>query len=148
MENKNQEANVLFKKDVIAEEVAVKEFKKFVSKWTFEDKEDYEIKEDYPQALKALRKGLLTFNEEGVPTYNLAFPLNADGENPVKEAIFKTRIKPNTLANITKGLNVQKQQVEYTLRCLSYLSGLSLGELNLIDKFDYKAIEQTATVFF
>jgi len=142
--------NVLLGKDVLTEKLAVKELQKLILAFNFEKVEDYKILEDYPQVVTAIKKGLLVFDEKNlVPKYNLAFPVIKDSdETSVKVVNFRTRIKPLDMISITKGLNMAKQQQEYILICLSYLSGLSKGELNLIEKFDYKVIEQVSTIFF
>lgn len=142
--------NVLLGKDVLTEKLAVKELQKLILAFNYEKVEDYKILEDYPQVITAIKKGLLVFDKKNlVPKYNLAFPVIKDSEETsVKVVNFKTRIKPLDMISITKGLNMAKQQQEYILICLSYLSGLSKGELNLIEKFDYKVIEQVSTIFF
>ena len=142
--------NVLLGKDVLTEKIAVKELQKLILNFNFEKVEDYKILEDYPQVIIAIKKGLFVLDEKNlIPKYNLAFPIVKESEeNSVKVVNFRTRIKPLDLVSITKGLNMSKQQQEYMLICLSYLSGLSKGELNLIEKFDYKVIEQVSTIFF
>lgn len=141
--------NILESEDVISKEIAVKEIQKLVKKWSYDDIDDWKAEEDYPQLLKAIQKGLVTFDENLKPTFKLAFPVkNSDGDESVSIVDFRTRIKPVDLANITDGLNVSKKQVEYTLRCLSYLTQQPKMVLNKFDKFDYKVVEQISTVFF
>lgn len=143
--------NPLKKEDVISEEVCIEELIRFVDKYTYEEVEEDKIIEDYPQVLKAMKKGLIKFDEDLVPTVILAFPLMSDdGESVMLGKVdeFRTRITPNDLARITKGVNVTKQQVEYILKCLEHITGLRRIWLNKIDKFDYKVLEQLSTVFF
>lgn len=141
--------NVLEQKDVVAKGVAIKEIQEFVKKYNYQDKEDFEIEDDYPQMLMAIQKGLLKFDEDSKPKYTLAFPLSSDGGNfNVTEITFRTRIKPSDLSRIMKGIDASKQQFEYILRCLSYLTGEPKAVFDKIEKFDYKVIEQVATVFF
>lgn len=143
------EKSILKRKDEIVLDVAIIEVKNFVEKWSFEEKEDYQIKDDYPQLLTAVCKGLLIFDKDNKPVYKLAYPVKTDsGSIAVEEVKFRTRIKPTDLANITKGLNVVKQQMDYTLRCLCYITGESATMLDKFHKFDYKVIEQVSTVFF
>jgi len=137
------------KEDVVSNEVALKEVGKFVETFTFESIEDWKLEDSYPQLLKAVKKGLVVFDEKGNPVVELLQPINdTDGEHVVSSVTFRTRIKPTDLSNITKGLDVTKQQVEYTLRCLSYITKLNKSYLDKLCKFDYKVIEQTSTVFF
>lgn len=141
--------NVLNKKDVVEKDVAISELQSLVEKWTYERPEEWKIEDDYPQVLKAVQKGLLVIDKDNNPVFTLAFPIKSDGGNfNVSEIKFRTRIKPSDLSNITKGLNVAKQQVEYTLRCLAYITGEPKAMLDKFDKFDYKVIEQISTVFF
>jgi len=143
------EKNALSKEDVMVKDIAIIEVQKFVEKWTYEKPEEWEVEETYPQLLKAVQKGLLIFDKEYKPTFTLAFPIKSEGENFNVETItFRTRIKPNDLSNISKGLNLAKQQVEHVLRCIAYIIGESKGIINKFEKFDYKVIEQVSTVFF
>jgi hypothetical protein len=144
----NTEKNVLQQPDVVVKEVALKELREFVECYTYETVEDWKLEDEYPQFLKAIMKGLVVFTDQK-PTYTLTQPIMSDsGEALVSECSFRTRIKPSQLATITKGLNVAKQQVEYTLRCLSYITGQGRIMLDKFDKFDYKVIEQISSVFF
>ena len=137
------------KDDLIPKDVALMELSKFVENWTFEKQEDWKIEDNYPQVLSSIRKGLLVFDDDLKPTLTLLNPIkDVDGNIVVEKIEFRTRLKPTDLANITKGLDISKQQVEYTLRCLSYITGKDKAYLDKFCKFDYKAIEQTATVFF
>lgn len=144
---KNTE-NALKKEDVIVEEVAIKELQKYVETFKHEEVEDWKIKDDYPQLLKALRKGLVEFDKDMKPSYKLAFPIKTDeGNIAVSDITFRTRIKPSDLANITKGLDVPKHQFEFIIRSLCYITGETKTMLDKFDWFDYKVIEQISTVF-
>ena len=141
--------NVLQKPDVDEKDVAISELQSLVEKCTYEKPEEWKVEEDYPQVLKAIQKGLVVIDKDKNPVFTLAFPIGEKGGTlNVTEIKFRTRIKPSDLSNITKGLNVAKQQVEYTLRCLAYITGEPKAMLDKFDKFDYKVIEQISTVFF
>lgn len=132
----------------LTNEQAVKEVQKFVEKYDDKKKEDWEIENDYPHVIEALKLGLLSFNEESKPFYKLKYPIkNEEGEVSVTDIDFRTRIKPNDLANVMKGLDISKNQIEYTLRCLSYITKQPKAMLDRFEKFDYKVIEQVSTVF-
>lgn len=137
--------SVLKEEDKVEHYVAVEEIQDFVERYNDERPEDFKVEKEYPNFLKALKKGLIEFDDEMKIKYTLAFP----GKSEMSEKVidFKTRIRPMELANITKGLNIAEQQVEYTLRCFAHITKMSKGELNLLNKFDYKVIEQISTVF-
>lgn len=132
----------------ITKEMAVVEIQQFVKKFDEQSKEDWQIETDYPQIIKAMEDGCLSFNEDGIPVLKLKYPIkNDEGEVSVDLINFKTRIKPDTLSTITKGLDIGKNQYEYTLRCMSYLIGQPKAMLSKFEKFDYKVIEQVCSVF-
>ncbi len=136
------------KKSVMAKEVAVKEIQAFVKKWDEKSKPDYEIEQDYPHFIEALEQGLAIIDENQKVSFKLKYPIKTDeGNDALTDVSFRTRIRPNDLANITKGLDIGKNQVEYTLRCFAYLTGQDKNMLNKLEKFDYKVIEQISTIF-
>jgi len=137
------------RENVVPKDVVLVELSKFVENWTFEKQEDYKLEESYPQVIVAMMKGLVVFDEKFKPTVTLLVPLTDQDDVAVVSHIeFRTRLKPTDLANITKGLDITKQQVEYTLRCLCYITKKERAYLDKFSKFDYKVIEQIASVFF
>lgn len=133
----------------IATEMAIKEVRDFVE--TYDDgkrKEDWQIENDYPQLLRAVELGLLVFDDKKKPTLTLKEPImNDDNEVSVDVITFRTRIKPTQLAEVMKGVDLSKNQLEYSLRCIAYLTGQAKGMLDKLGKFDYKVIDQVSTVF-
>lgn len=127
---------------------AIAELQLFVEKYDGKVKKDYEIENDYPQVLEAVEKGLLSFDEDLKPTLRLKDPIkNTEGEVSVSEISFRTRIKPTQLSDIMKGLDIGKNQLEYSLRIHAYLTGQPKAMLDKFSKFDYKVIDQLSTVF-
>lgn len=132
----------------IPKETAIEEIKKFVYENLDVKKQDYEIESDYPQMLKAVELGLLTFDDKNHPTLVLKEPIkNDDGDVSLSEVKFRNRIKPSQLKEIMKGLDIQKNQVEYVQRQLAYISMQSVAMLDKFSRFDYKVIDQISTVF-
>lgn len=133
----------------VATEMAIKEVRDFVE--TYDDgkrKEDWQIENDYPQLLRAVELGLLVFDDKKKPTLTLKEPImNDDNEVSVDVITFRTRIKPTQLAEVMKGVDLSKNQLEYSLRCIAYLTGQAKGMLDKLGKFDYKVIDQVSTVF-
>ena len=128
--------------DKLPEEVAIKELSELVEIYAYTVIDHKKAKKDYPQALMAMRKGLLVIKDD-IPVYRLFKPITGKDE-----ITFKTRIKPIEMSNVTKGVNVQEEQMSLALVYYAELSGLTRGELNALDKFDYKVIEQVASIFF
>jgi hypothetical protein len=151
MDNKNQEKAVATEKNlipVLTKEKAINEIIDFVEKNEDKKIKDWEAERDYPQVLQAMQEGLLIFDDNLLPTYTLKHPVkNAEGQVSISVINFKTRIKPQTLADIMKGLNIGQNQIEYTLRCLSYIIQQPKAMLDKFSKFDYKVMEQITTVF-
>ena len=151
MDNYNQEEGISLDKkatEVLSKDLAIAELIKFVGKNEDRTPKDWEIEKDYPQALRAMQDGYLTFDEKMHPHYRLKYPiLNDEKEVAVNTVEFRTRIKPQQLADIMKGLNIVQNQIEYTLRCLSYIIKQPKAMLDKFEKFDYRVIEQISTVF-
>ena len=132
----------------ITKEQAIQEIQKFVEKYDDKKKLDWEVENDYPHVIEAIMLGLLYFDDSMKPSYVLKYPIkNEEGEDSITQIDFRTRIKPNDLANVMKGLDIAKNQIEYTLRCLSYITKQPKAMLDRFEKFDYKVIEQVSTVF-
>jgi hypothetical protein len=134
---------------VISEEIAEKELIDFYNHYALIPGEDTEILDELEVAKIALMKGLLQFDDDKVPTYTLKDPLkNEAGEETLSKIVFKTRIFPNEHVRLSKGLNIQKQTMEYALRCQAHLADLpSVSYLNKLSKFDYTVVQQIGTVF-
>lgn len=133
----------------VEREIAIEEIQKFVEKHEGgKKKEDYQIENDYPQMLQAIEWGLLSFDDEMKPTLKLKDPvMTTDNEVAVDTITFRTRIKPTQLAEVMKGVDLAKNQLEYSLRCIAYLTGQAKAMLDKFSKFDYKVIDQISTVF-
>ena len=133
---------------VVSKENAIKEIQAFVLKYDERSKEDWEIENDFAYLLDAVQDGNVIFGEDLKPKLTLKTPIkNEDGEISVSEINFKTRIKPLDLANIMKGVDIAKNNVEYILRAQSYLIMQPKAMLDKFGKFDYKVIEQLSSVF-
>jgi len=90
--------NVLTKEDVVNGDLAIKEIQEFVEKWTHEKPEEWKVEDDYPQLLKAIKKGLLIIDEDKKPIYTLAFPIESDSGNfNLNDNNFITLNKPSDL---------------------------------------------------
>lgn len=138
------------KKTVISLEQSENEIRDFIY---FHDElqsgkldEEGEVDSKYPNLVHALRSGLLVIDENKNPVYTLKKPIG-EGELGISKVEFKTRIKPLDSANISKGLDISKNQMEYILRCYCYLTGLPKNALDNLSKYDYKVIEQICTLF-
>ena len=134
--------------DVVSKEIAIQELQSFVEKWDDKKKEDWQIEQDYPDVLKAMQLGLLVLDKDLKPKYTLRYPILTDEQNvALGEVEFRTRIRPQQLSDIMKGLDIGKNQIEYTLRCFSFLTQQPKAMIDKLEKFDYKVIDQISTVF-
>lgn len=140
----------LKKDDVVKKEMAISLLQDFVKHWTHKKPSVNTVEEDYPEVLIALQKGNFTIDTNHIPKHVLVFPIGEKGGKfSIEEIDFKTRIKPTTLADITKGVNITKEQIAFTLRCMAYIAQFeSVKLLDKLEKFDYKVLEQTSTIFF
>lgn len=134
--------------EVVSKEIAIAELQQFVEKWDDKKKEDWQIEQDYPDVLKAMQLGLLVLDKDLKPKLTLKNPILTDEGNVALDTIeFRTRIRPQQLSDIMKGLDIGKNQIEYTLRCFSFLTQQPKAMIDKLEKFDYKVIDQISTVF-
>jgi|GEM_PF-1724271 len=145
------------KQKVLATEVALVELTKFVKKHKAKEFRRGKITEEqipteYIDILESLEDGNLEFDENLNPKYTLMDPVlptekNADASLGLREITFKTRIKPTSLANIMQGIDVQKDSGTFSLKYMSYITGLSLIMIDKLSKDDYDVLNQICSVF-
>ncbi|MEG9328556.1 hypothetical protein V6B16_11475 [Salinimicrobium catena] len=135
-------------KEILTDEVAIPELRNFINPHLVgEQLEEAEVKENYPAVLRALKEGKLILSESK-PKLVLTEPVKNDaGEEVLTEVEFRTRIRPNELANLSKGLNLNKDSFQYALRCTAFIIDQPSGYLNKLGKFDYTVIQQLSAVF-
>lgn len=132
----------------ISEELVLNEIEKFVDCWVEKPETRNELKDAYPNIFNSISKGLLVLNEDCVPVYTLANPVkNEDGEITKSYVDFKTRITPTNQARIAKGLNIQLDQLQFGLNCISYIIGEPLAMLDKFSKKDFNTIREISSVF-
>lgn len=135
-------------KELIADEVAIPELRDFINPHLIGvNLEDEDVKENYSAVLIAMKEGKLLLS--GVkPVLKLSEPIkNEDGEEVLSEVDFKTRIRPNELAMLSKGINLSKESFQYALRCTAFIINQPPAYLNKLGKFDYTVIQQLSAVF-
>lgn len=131
-------------KNKVSKEVAIGELGKFLFAWNWEESasSDAKLESDYPNIIKAIEQGRLSFDDKYVPTLELTKPV---GETT--KITFRTRVKPSVQASLAKGLKLETDTLTYALRVLSYITDLALGEIDELSKEDYAAAQQIASVF-
>lgn len=132
-------------KKVLSDDIAIQEIKTFLSDYL---DAEFDVKKDYPKVLDAVVTGRLILSDDG-PIYNLIKPINeSSDEFKVSELKFKTRILPNTMASLAKGIDLKNDAVKYSLVCISHIIGMaSVMELDKFSKKDYGLIQELSTVF-
>lgn len=135
------------KEKVISEDVALNDLEAFVNEWVEKPEPKDKLQEFYPMMLEAIVSGNLVL-ENNVPTYTLATPVkNVKGEVSVSEITFRTRISPSNQASLGKGLNIQMDQLQYALNCISYIINQPIAIIDNFSKKDYAAVREIASVF-
>lgn len=135
------------KKELISEEVALNELEVFINEWVEKPEPKDKLKESYPNILEALTLGNLVF-ENNVPTYTLSTPVtNVKGDVSLSEITFRTRISPSNQAGLGKGLNIQLDQLQYALNCISYIINQPIAIIDNFGKRDYNTVREIASVF-
>jgi len=136
------------KKQVISDENALNELELFINEWLEKPEDKDKIQESFPYIFEALTSGNLIIDDNQIPKFNLYRPIkNDDGEISVSEINFKTRIVPSTQAKLGKGLIVGKDQLQYGLNCISYITGQPIAMIDKFNKKDYSTIREIASLF-
>jgi len=135
-------------KELVSEEIAIPELRNYLNSHLIGiELTDEDVKESYGATLIAVKKGLLTL-KDGLANYKLQEPLkNEEKEDVLTDVTFKTRIRPNELSNLSKGLNLSKDTFQFALKCTAFIISQPVGYLNKLGKFDYTVIQQLAAVF-
>lgn len=134
-------------KEVISKDVALNDLEAFVNEWVEKPESKDKLQEFYPMMLEAIVSGNLVL-ENNVPTYTLATPVkNVKGEVSVSEITFRTRISPSNQASLGKGLNIQTDQLQYALNCISYIINQPIAMIDNFSKRDYNTVREIASVF-
>lgn len=135
------------KEKVISEEVALNDLELFVNEWVEKPEPRDRLKEFYPMMLEALVNGDLIL-ENNVPTYTMISPVkNVKGEISVSEITFRTRISPSNQAGLGKGLNIQLDQLQYALNCISYIINQPIAIIDNFSRRDYNTVREISSVF-
>jgi hypothetical protein len=135
------------KEKVISEDVALNDLEAFINEWVEKPEPKDKLAESYPNILESLMDGNLLL-ENKVPVYTLVSPVkNVKGEVSVSEITFRTRISPSNQASLGKGLNIQLDQLQYALNCISYIINQPIAIIDNFGKRDYAAVREIASVF-
>ena len=134
-------------KEVVNEEVALNELEVFINEWVEKPEPKDKLKEAYPNMLEAIVSGNLVL-ENNVPSYTLVAPVkNVKGEVSLSDVTFRTRISPSNQASLGKGLNIQLDQLQYALNCISYIINQPIAIIDNFGKRDYNTVREIASVF-
>lgn len=137
------------KSTAVSKEVALDELEKFVNHYSKKPFPKNKLEESYPDVLDGIMDGFLSFDDKQVPTYKLRFPVKTeDGSSVVlSEVSFKTRIKPSTKADLSKGLHPVNEVFAIQLNMLSFIIDQSIAMIDKLDVYDYDTVSQVSAVF-
>lgn len=136
-------------KKAMSEEMALNELERFINEWVDKPDAKEKLAEAYPNILDALVNGNLIFDDKLEPTYTLRNPVKSEDGSVVKaEVKFKTRILPSTQENLSKGIDLSKDQVKFMNICIAHISGCQVkAEIDLFSKKDFNTIREISIVF-
>lgn len=133
---------------VIAEDVALNEIKEFVEYFKGVEQDEAEIQTLYPYTIRALRLGLLSFDEKQTPTLVLEDAIKTEsGTVALSEVTFKTRLTTGDYQRIFNSIDGKKNELSTYLRTRAFLIGQPLAMLDKLGRFDEKAIIEITTLF-
>lgn len=139
----------------VSTEVAVSDLTNFLQKHKSKEfrrgvMTQEKIEDDYVDVIEAIEDGLLSFDHNGNPIYQLRNPLYAGAEDKSlvkKEVTFRSRIKEADKSLLMDGLNMQKQIGTYTLKYISFITQLSMTEVKELETDDFEVLNQICSVF-
>lgn len=136
-------------KNQISEEIAVNDVLEFVNYYSKKPIKIEDVKEQYLSTVEAVQSGNLVFEgETKKPKYTLFYTLKNDEGGVYMDSVeFKTRIKPTTKADLAKGLDLQRDLANYSLRCIAHIIGTTVRELDKFEAVDYDVISEVSAVF-
>lgn len=133
---------------VMAEEVAVTELTKAVEYHLDRPITEDEVLKSYPDAVVAMQRGLLIFNEEMVPHLKLREAIkNSDNEDSITDIKFITRVVASVQQNLGKGIDLQKDSLKFANKCTAYIISQPVAMLDRFCKSDFGTIQQLAGLF-
>ena len=107
-----------------------------------------ELEETYPDILDAIMDGFLSFDGTGLPVLKLKDPIkNEAGTVSLSELNFRTRIKPTTLRDLAKGIDLKKDPIGLNLKMIAYITDQTEVMVDNYSRYDYEVISQICTVF-
>ncbi len=132
----------------VTEEVAVSEVKAFAEYHLEKIIDEDKVREDYPDAIEAVKSGLLTFDENQVPKLSLKKPIKSEsGDISLSEVKFRTRIVTSEQESIAKGIDIKNDMLRFVNKLKSAYISQPKAMLDKFGKFDLRVIEQVVSVF-
>lgn len=132
----------------VAEDVAIAEIKEFVEYFKGVEQDETEIKTNFLYTIRALRLGLLTFDEKKTPTLILEDAIKTEtGVIAVSEITFKTRLTTSEYQRILNSTDGKKNDIGLYFRTRAFLIGQPVAMLDKFSRFDEKAIVEISTLF-
>jgi hypothetical protein len=134
--------------DKVSEEVALEEVKSFAEYHLDRDLSTEKVKEDYPDVIRAVQRGLLTFDEDQVPKLTLKEPVKGEsGAVALDSVSFKTRIVASEQQKLAKGVDMKNDTFALINKFRAYFIGQPVLMLDKLGKTDYKVVDQLTSVF-
>lgn len=135
---------------VIAEDVAIEEVKAFIQYHTDKPTTSEKVEEKYASLLSSFMRGLLDFSKPDAPVFKLREPIKSEsGEIAVESITFKTRMLSSDYQNLSRGINLEKDQFKLGNVITAHLA--QLGTTAMLDKFpnkhDFKTVQEITALF-
>lgn len=135
-------------KTVVSKEIAITEIETLINRFEKRPVKRDEIEETYPDILDAIMEGYLSFDGTGIPVLKLKEPIKGNTGNVVLETInFKTRIKPTTLRDLARGIDLKKDPLGLNLKMTAYITDQPEIMVDNYSNFDYGVVTQICTIF-
>lgn len=134
-------------KEVLTREMSIKEYFRFRKRYN--KRATIEEVENSEPVLESLEDGRLSGLDEDEPKYRLEEKLlTEDGEVFLEVIEFnRKRIKPTQMASLAKGIDPQKNGIEFSLRCIAFIIGQPVAVLDKLSKEDFNFLQEFTVNF-
>jgi hypothetical protein len=143
----SKETNIKMEAKKVNEETALQDLYEFIKTHVRKPGAIEEVAQEYPLLLEAIQDGQFFVIDE-VPIFKLYEPIKTDSGDIDHDTLsFRTRVKPSVQERLSRGLDVQAQQILFAMRMFAYIIDKPKAYLDKYSKDDYKVIQEICRVF-
>ncbi len=132
----------------VSKDIALNDIETLLNKYVKRPIKRDKIEQVYPDVLDAIMDGFLSFDSSGIPVLKLKEPIKGESGAIALETVnFRTRIKPTTLRDIAKGIDIKGDPYGLGLKITAYLTDQPEIMVDNYSRYDYDVIDQLCSIF-